>query len=325
MISVVVPAYNSKQTIADCLDSIFKSEYKDFEVIVVDDGSTDGTGSIAGQFPAKIVKLEKNRGAGYARNRGVEAAKADIILFIDSDCILASNALSLLAQTFESETADAVVGSYSIGGSPNDFYSKFQNLFTYQSHDIPEGQIFWFWTACGAIRKQVFEKIGGFVETYSGASAEDMKIGTELVMGNHKIILNKKIQVTHKHRFGFVSVLENDFRKSRDFTVLVLSTDHDFKHKSTSFKNFLIVLTAYTVLASAVLTTLGTLNFLLFALLSAIYIRLNADLYKLNLKQEGVLFLILSGLFHFVVSIVIGFGAFAGLLEHTLSEREKNR
>ena len=88
LISVVIPAFNRQNTISYCLDSVLAQTYKNLEVIVVDDCSTDSTVSIVRSYPdsrVRCVVLKKNVGAQGARNRGIREAKADWIAFHDSD------------------------------------------------------------------------------------------------------------------------------------------------------------------------------------------------------------------------------------------------
>ena len=89
MISVIMPAYNVKKYIARSVDSVLAQTYGDFELLVVDDGSTDGTGKVAEALSEKdsriIVIHQNNGGAAAARNKGLEAAKGEFVAFLDSD------------------------------------------------------------------------------------------------------------------------------------------------------------------------------------------------------------------------------------------------
>lgn len=105
-ISVVVPIYNVEKYISDCLDSILNQSNQDFEIICVNDGSKDLSGNIVEKYQAryrnKIVYIEQeNLGLSAARNTGVLAAKGDYICFVDSDDMLAENALEFLVSTVE--------------------------------------------------------------------------------------------------------------------------------------------------------------------------------------------------------------------------------
>jgi O-antigen biosynthesis protein len=98
-ISVVVCTYNGKRTIRDTLDGLKKLEYSNFEVIVVNDGSTDGTGDIAKEYGFKVITTE-NRGLSSARNTGMRAAKGDIVAYIDDDARPDPHWLTYLAVAF---------------------------------------------------------------------------------------------------------------------------------------------------------------------------------------------------------------------------------
>jgi len=99
-ISIVVPAYNAQKTIAICLDSIFDQTFKDFEIIVVNDGSTDHTEHILQTYRDKLKIInQKNRGAAAARNQGAAAASSSYIIFFDADIIAQPTLLQKMHQT----------------------------------------------------------------------------------------------------------------------------------------------------------------------------------------------------------------------------------
>ncbi|WP_406684197.1 glycosyltransferase family 2 protein [Seonamhaeicola sp. MEBiC1930] len=85
-ISIVIPAYNKALSIGETLDSIFKQTFKDYEIIIVDDGSTDGTPSVVQDYEEKVVYLyQENQGQGAARNKGIKMAKGKYLVFLDAD------------------------------------------------------------------------------------------------------------------------------------------------------------------------------------------------------------------------------------------------
>ena len=89
MISIVVPVYNSKVYLKQCLDSIIAQTYRNLEVLLIDDGSTDGSGEICDQYAAQDKRIRvfynTNHGVSYSRNCGIQAAHGKYVLFIDSD------------------------------------------------------------------------------------------------------------------------------------------------------------------------------------------------------------------------------------------------
>ena len=111
-ISVVVCTYNGSRTIRDCLDGLGRLAYPDYEVIVVDDGSTDAAGAIAGGYDVRLIQTA-NRGLANARNTGLEAATGEIVAYIDDDAHPDPHWLTYLAATFLS-TSHAGVGGPNI-------------------------------------------------------------------------------------------------------------------------------------------------------------------------------------------------------------------
>ena len=117
-VSIVIPAYNEEEFIAQTLKTVCALDYPDFEVIVVDNASTDKTSEIAKQFPVKVV-FEKNKGLLYARERGRVEATGDIIANIDADCVVDSDWLSKAIPLFKNKKVIAVSGPYDyFDGSP---------------------------------------------------------------------------------------------------------------------------------------------------------------------------------------------------------------
>src|SRR5262249_8925142 len=109
-VSVVVCSYNGAPTLAQCLRSLMALDYSDYEVIVVDDGSTDETREVLGHFPDIRVIHQPNRGLSVARNVGLEAATGDVVAYTDSDCFADADWLTQLVHQLERTGAAAVGG-----------------------------------------------------------------------------------------------------------------------------------------------------------------------------------------------------------------------
>lgn len=116
MISIIIPVYNSKEKLAECLESVATQDYEPLEVIVVDDCSTDGSLEICReyekQYPFIHVYTKENEGVSAARNYGLSKAHGEYIQFADSDDMLYPNACKKLVSKMESDQSDVVICGY---------------------------------------------------------------------------------------------------------------------------------------------------------------------------------------------------------------------
>jgi hypothetical protein len=109
LVSVIIPTYNRGWALQEAIDSVLTQDYKDFELIVVDDGSTDNTRDILDSYGPNLVVLRQvNKGVSAARNRGIAAADGQLVAFLDSDDIWLHRKLSRQVEFFKA-TPDAVV------------------------------------------------------------------------------------------------------------------------------------------------------------------------------------------------------------------------
>lgn len=115
-ISVIIPVYNVENYLERCINSVLDQSFEDFEVILVDDGSTDSSGKICDAFSEKSQKVKtlhmKNRGVSSARNRGIECSNGNYIIFVDSDDYIDQNMLSELYREVQDNDIDLCLCGY---------------------------------------------------------------------------------------------------------------------------------------------------------------------------------------------------------------------
>lgn len=115
LISIIIPVYNSERFLKECFNSVVSQSYKDFEVIVVDDGSTDSSIQIEDEYSSDdrfTLIRQANRGQGEARNRALDIAKGRYIAFLDSDDVMKPDFLERTLREIEKEDYDIVVTNY---------------------------------------------------------------------------------------------------------------------------------------------------------------------------------------------------------------------
>lgn len=163
LVSVVIPAFNEEKFIERTLNSLMNQDFKDFELIVVDNNSQDRTAQIAEGFGAKVV-FEPNEGVGYSRQAGFSAAEAPIIATTDADTIVPPNWLSKILKEFDGDPELVAFGGFhSLYNGP--FLARFAVRYLIFIPWIFDRIFSGGWTLSGAnlaVRKKAFLQTGGF-------------------------------------------------------------------------------------------------------------------------------------------------------------------
>ena len=134
MVSIIIPIYNSEDFLDSCIESIINQNYKDFELILIDDGSKDNSWNICQQWVGKDCRIniyrQDNKGASSARNLGLDVAKGEWILYVDSDDKVLPNYVSNLINAVEKDSNNvlAISGVQIIRDNKFAGQISFQNL-----------------------------------------------------------------------------------------------------------------------------------------------------------------------------------------------------
>ncbi len=220
-VSVIIPVFNGEATLSVCLEAIFESQGVKAEVIVVDDGSTDGSREVASRFPVRLITLGRRLGGGMARNRGAKVAMAPILAFTDADVQIAPDTLQRLhEELLRRPELSAVFGAYSAECPVQGFLSRYKNLHHHYIHLTSRRDATTFWTGCGAVRKEAFWAVGGFQEELS--RLYDIDLGYRLVEAGMRIALVPEIEVRHHKQYSLWSLLHSDlFQRAIPWTELM--------------------------------------------------------------------------------------------------------
>ena len=177
MVSIIIPTYNRREYIERAVQSILRQTYKNYEIIIVDDGSTDNTQEIIQKLEMKesrihYIKQEQNQGASHARNIGMQEAQYDYIAFLDSDDEWLPNKLELQMRKMLESSEETGLVFCRMGGIGRDGKSRFISPDIAIPKEILEGDIFLrllranvIGTPSILIRRKCLEQVGGFKES----------------------------------------------------------------------------------------------------------------------------------------------------------------
>jgi len=208
-LSVIIPVYNAEYSLGQCLDALQGSTLRDFELIVVDDCSTDASAEIARARCNNFIQMEKNSGAAAARNRGSQNARADLLFFLDADVLVEPDTLERVLQVFgRHPDISATFCSYQHDTPVRNFFSQYKNLLHHYTHQISGREAITFCGGYGAIYRKVFLELGGFDETHR--AMEDVELGYRLHGSGHRILLSPEIQLTHTKHYTLAGLIRSD-------------------------------------------------------------------------------------------------------------------
>jgi len=317
VLSVVIPTFNSSPTIQGCLRSILASDCKEkFEIIVIDDASTDNTVQVVESIacensaPLSLFRQSENRGPASARNFGARLAKANFILFLDSDTAVYPDTISnFLARI---EDTDAVTGIYSSEPLNPNYAGRYKALFNnyiFSRSGVVSYTVFA--AACAGIRKDVFLRLGGFNEDLEwGNDIETEEFGYRLAIENTNL-LDPSVQVMHSFP-GFLEMTYEYFHRVNLWTQL-------FTERKAFDSAVATPATGVGTLAPLFgliffLLTLIDQKFLLVALVMLLVYLVTYWGFFCYTFQKRPGFLLFALLANLYFSIVISIGAFVGLI-----------
>jgi glycosyltransferase involved in cell wall biosynthesis len=310
-VSVIVPVYNGAWELSRCLEALRLSAYGDFEVIVVDDCSTDDTPQIIKRYGARTLRTPHNMGPAGARNLGVRQALGGIVAFVDADVVVTPEVLGRIAADFDRDPElAAVFGSYDDAPAWQSFLSQYKNLTHHYVHQISKEQAVTFWAGCGAMRKSVFEEFGGFDEKqYPHPSIEDIELGYRLSMAGRKIRLDKQLQVKHLKKWTLWNLLRADLLyRAVPWTNLIFRTQHlprdlnlGYRARLSSGLTGLLVLALLALppaMAGWLPATPASYVLVLLGVIVLLLLKLNWRVYAFFLRKRGWFFTARAVLVH---------------------------
>jgi glycosyltransferase involved in cell wall biosynthesis len=288
-ISVVIAARNASATLPRCLDAVAAQITDDVEAIVVDDYSIDNTRDVIARYPVRLIESPQHAGVAAARNRGAEAARGEILFFLDADVVLAPGGIHRVLDTMARPGLGGVIGSYDADPEDQSIVSRFKNLAHHHFHQRARVEASTFWGACGAIRREQFMAAGGFDEKrFKLPSIEDFELGSRLVDRGVRIVLDPGLQVKHLKRWTLTSLIVTDVtRRAIPWTLLWMERRRLHSDLNFSYDQRIASLGAVALLPMIIVSLINPYGWLMVAALVIAAYWLNRDLFRLLYAKGG--------------------------------------
>ena len=292
-LDVIVPVYNAAATLDRVLAALVPAAGRD-HVIAVDAGSEDESAGVAERHGVRVIRLGERAGPARARNEGARQSSADVLLFIDSDCVAHAGCVDSVRAAFRRDPGLAsLTGSYDAAPPDPGFFSQYVNLRHHFVHQRARRDEATFWAGCGAVRRSLFLQAGGFdAERYPVPAIEDIELGARLrKLGTTK--LDPDLQVTHLKRWTLRSMIDTEiFHRAVPWARLLLERGvlpNDLNLRTS--QRFAVPVAFLTLLSLVAVLFAPRPPFLLVALglvlLSAL---LNASILRFFAEQRGLWF-----------------------------------
>ena len=260
-VSVLVCTYNGGAVIRDCLEMLINQDYPEDkrEIIVVDDGSTDGTREIVAKYPVKLISHTRNLGIAASRNTAIKNSNGEIIAFCDDDCVPNKDWLRNLIVHYSDEVigvgglvlpftkaslTEKFMAETSYGnpcpiefGTSDSLIHRFLTYLKYMIFPIHEAkdevtEVFEIYGANSSFRKEAIEKVGYFDERFRFGEDSDICIRMYREFPTKKILFAKKAISLHKHCSSLSDLLKQRFSSGMGVTMRF------YKHSKTAIPPF---------------------------------------------------------------------------------------
>ncbi|MGY0234317.1 glycosyltransferase family 2 protein [Longispora urticae] len=307
-VSVVIPNYNYAKTLALCLDSVYAQSHPPAEVIVVDDGSTDGSRDVIRRYPCTLLESPGNQGVSAARNRGVAASSGEVLFFLDSDEALAPDAL---ANAVELLAADPGLGCVHgiladtplVDDGPVEAYKVLHSHF-WRARGVGETATAFF--AQAAVPRAVFDAVGPFDERLR--DSEDLEY-SERLAARYRILLTDRIVAFHDDEDRLGPLLREQFRRSQQLVPTVLAAR---RQRSAGLRANKPLGVLAVGLALVTLPLVGTALWWVPLLLVGLFVLADVGLARFVAHRRGALFLAYFLVLHLLTHVALVAGAVVG-------------
>ncbi len=324
-ISVVVPAHAAGPALSTTLRSLATLTSPPHEIIVVVDGGDPEIIDEINSYGFRSHPLSPRAGPAAARNAGAAISSGTILFFVDSDVQVYPDTIDKVRRAFSNREVKAIIGSYDDSPPSDSTVSWFRNILHHYTHQHGPDRVSSFWSGCGAIRREIFNEVGGFDATFDLPTIEDIEMGYRLRQLGIGVSIKRDLVVKHLKRWTLTQMIATDTFKRAKPWVQVMRRMHYYPAElNVSLRGRLsLVLTALMVcsLLGSIVSIKYIPVFIVFGLAFSV---LNREFYALMLNKGG-LYKACAGVFlHWVHLICAIVGALIGFATSLLESAKSH-
>jgi glycosyltransferase involved in cell wall biosynthesis len=323
-LSVIIPIYNDSANLAHCYSALDASTRRPEQVIVVDDGSSEPLPPAPPSLHVQVLRLEAGpQGSYVARNRALQLATGDLIVFVDADVTVHADALEHMERLMaEAPQIAAAFGSYDSAPGDTLWVSRYKNLAHHWVHQHGNREAGTFWTGLGVIRRDLLLEMGGF--DTSASTLRDIELGMRMRRAGLQIRLAPEIQGTHNKRWTLGRMVRSDiFDRAVPWSRLIIMNRRLTPDLNLDRGSRLSSVLAWAALGMLLLTAWQPLMLAGTGAALAAVITLNRKLYAFMYSQGGALFGLGSVALH-ILYLLYSSATFALVAAHTLWTQQRH-
>ena len=299
--SFIVPFHRDLSMLAQCLRAL-DARPPDSEVIVAADGAVDDCRPLALRHRARVIDVRGPAGPATARNAGAASSVGDVLVFVDADVAVSHTGLDRLVRTFHDQPKiEAVFGAYDQVPPDPGFMSQYKNLSHSFIHSTSAAKASTFWAGFGAVRRDAFERVGGFDERFARPSVEDIDLGYRLTAAGDEVALDPALSAAHLKRWTIGSAIASDLRdRGIPWTQLIWRYGALGNDLNLRIEYRVSVVLAYLALGSALLAPYDIRSLMVLALAAAGLTAANWRYYWFFYERRGAWFVMRAWAMHLV-------------------------
>jgi hypothetical protein len=324
-LSVIVPVRDASATLARALTAILASELRrdDYELIVVDDGSSDGSPQLAARFADTVVRLSGRRcGAAYARNRGAELAQGEVLAFVDCDAMIRPDTLpGMLKILSDHPGLDALSATHDKTAAGHNLVSQYWNLLLHFGEQGQTGTSGDVASPCALIRRNAFLSAGMYDEwRFATAQLEGIELGKRLEDSGSDVLSSRELAIVALREWNFRSLCREVWDRS-----VLLARSLGYQRTRVAVPSEVVftlsstLATFFALLCAVAFSAAFSVAFLprpsvpakvAIVLLGAM--ALNLPAYRFFVKARGINFAIAATPLHLLMQAISGLGLCVG-------------